>query len=409
MAKINISPEQWNQLFLGLPDRLKGVFRTDTQGTSFWRQFLAFDPIDTFVLNEFSRLPDLSDFLNEHGQKLCTGYLSYDLGLKIQGVTSRHNPNTPLAVFHAYENWLEYYQGSVKVTARDPEVNKELEFLIQELVKSSNPQISLKFETSVNQGDYSRNIDKIHDYIRAGDFYQLNYTQQLEAITSVSSKALFAGMIQKHPAAYASYFEYEQLAILSLSPELFLHHLEGLLTTEPIKGTRPRGSNVAEDEKLKQELLNSEKEEAELYMITDLLRNDLGKVCEIGSIRLEAVKEIRKLPKVWHTYSRISGKIANSYQPLQALLSMFPGGSITGCPKKRAMEVIDELEIESRGVYTGSIGYFHPGGEFSFNIAIRTLLQQGPQLRLGTGGGITIDSNWKAEWAELLIKATTFH
>jgi len=391
-----------------IPGTSSGVFRTDTQGESFWRQFFAFDPIATIVINDFDRLPELSDFLSKHHTALCSGYLSYDLGLSLQGVKSRHTPKGPLAIFHAYENWLENDQGSVVVNSNDPDFIVQIDGIIHDLFEMQNPQNSLKFETSVNQNDYSGNIDKIHDYIRAGDFYQLNYTQQLESMTRVSPRALFSGMVKKHPSAYASYFEHEQLAILSLSPELFLHHLQGVLTTEPIKGTRPRGSNIAQDEEFKLELLSSEKEEAELFMITDLLRNDLGKVCEIGSIHLDAVKEIRGLPKVWHTYSRVSGKIANSYQPLDALLSMFPGGSITGCPKKRAMEVIDELEIESRGVYTGSLGYFHPDGEFCFNIAIRTLVQKGGQLSLGTGGGITIDSNWEAEWAELLVKALTF-
>ncbi|NQV50495.1 MAG: anthranilate synthase component I family protein [Candidatus Marinimicrobia bacterium] len=409
MKIIKLSPEHWDRLLATLPETSKGVFQTDTLGESLWRQFFAFDPMATFVLDDYNRLPELSDFLTMHEQAFCPGFLSYDLGLKIQGVTSRHKPDVPLAIFQAYENWVEYDQGSIVVNTRDPEYIKQIENMIQELIEPQIPQTPLKLENSVNQDDYRRNIKKIHDYIRAGDFYQLNYTQHLKATTSESPRSLFSRMIGKHPAAYAGYFEYEQLTLISLSPELFLRHLQGVLTTEPIKGTRPRGITGDQDESLKLELLNSAKEEAELFMITDLLRNDLGKVCKIGSIQLEAVKGIKKLPKVWHTYSRISGKLAESYQPLDALLSMFPGGSITGCPKKRAMEVIDELEIESRGIYTGSIGYFHPDGEFSFNIAIRTLVQKGAQLSLGTGGGITIDSGWEAEWAELMIKASTFN
>jgi len=143
-------------------------------------------------------------------------------------------------------------------------------------------------------------------------------------------------------------------------------------------------------------------------MITDLLRNDLGKVSEVGSIALEAVRDMRKLPRVWHTYSRISGRLRQDLKPIDALLSMLPGGSITGCPKKHAMEIIDELEDSSRGIYTGSMGYFHPDGDFSFNIAIRTLVQQGSEISLGSGGGITIDSNWEDEWDELMVKASTF-
>jgi len=217
VTKIILSSEQWDQLFFALPDNLEGVFRTDTQGASFWRQFMTFGPVATFVLPGIDHLPELSDFLSEHGHALCTGYLSYDLGLAIQGVPSRHHPNGPLAIFQAYENWLEYDQGSVSMTAKNPEFIKAMESRIQELVRYQSPKTSLEFDATVNQDDYRRTIDKIHDYIRAGDFYQLNYTQQLDTATSISPRALFAGMIQKHPAAYAGYFEHEQLAILSLS------------------------------------------------------------------------------------------------------------------------------------------------------------------------------------------------
>ena len=375
-------------------------FRTDGDGTSMWRNLLAFQPTSSFILNDFEDLSALEDFLEIHRDKLCAGYFSYELGMALQGVASRHMRQVPLAVIHAYDKWVEYELGQPNYVGFDPS-----DFDHKDPIPESLS--SIEFTPIISKSSYKNIIDRIQEYIRAGDFYQLNYTQQL--VGKTNNQISYAGMLKKHPAAYAMAMAFDGLKIHSLSPELFLHHKNGILTTEPIKGTRPRGTTQQEDDAQRQALMSSEKEQAELFMITDLLRNDLGKVSEIGSISLEAVKDMRKLPKVWHTYSRISGRLKQDLKPVEALLSMLPGGSITGCPKKHAMEIIDELEDTSRGIYTGSMGYFHPDGDFSFNIAIRTLVQQDSRISLGSGGGITIDSVWTEEWEELLVKATTFY
>jgi len=374
-------------------------FRTDGDGTSMWRDLLAFQPASSFILNDIENLPALENFLEMNGDKLCGGYFSYDLGMALQGVISQHKRQVPLAVIHAYDKWVEYQQGQPDYVGFDPSGFENID---------SPPDLSspIEFTSSISKSRYANIIHRIQEYIRAGDFYQLNYTQQL--IGKTDNPISYAVMLKKHPAAYALAMEFGGFKIHSLSPELFLHHRNGILTTEPIKGTRPRGTTQQEDDARRQELMSSEKEQAELFMITDLLRNDLGKVSEVGSISLEAVKDMRKLPKVWHTYSRISGRLKQGLKPVDALLSMLPGGSITGCPKKHAMEIIDELEDSSRGIYTGSLGYFHPDGDFSFNIAIRTLVQQDSKISLGSGGGITIDSIWTDEWEELMVKASTF-
>lgn len=409
MREDTLTRQQLSDLWSRLPTTVRSAFRSDgIRDDSCWRQLLAFKPSHTFVLDDPLKIHELFAFLQENQQNLCSGFLSYNLGLQLHNIQSRHPMDQPLAVFHAFENWLEIDEEKVQMVNPDPGFKKLIETLLDEPIKPGNYVHSLRLAPTVQPNQYKRNIGIIHDYIRAGDFYQINYTQQLQSKTREPSKRLYSELIQRHPAAHAAYFEYADLAIHSLSPELFLHFSDGILTTEPIKGTRPRGKSTAEDDDLKNQLLNSEKEQAELFMITDLLRNDLGKVCEIGSVTLESVKELQKLPKVWHTSSRISGKLFSGYQPIDALLSMFPGGSITGCPKGRALEVIDELEDSSRGIYTGCLGYFHPDGDFSFNIAIRTLVQEGQKLSLGTGGGITIDSKWKDEWEELLVKVSTF-
>lgn len=374
-------------------------FRTDRGEDAMWRDLLAYAPSTSFVMKRLEELPELLAFLDSNQNELCCGYFSYDLGMALQGVGSRHASCVPLAIFHVYEKWVEYINEDPLFVGFHPDE-------LPSRSRRHTPASPLKLSPDITQSQYRENISRIHDYIRAGDFYQLNLTQQMRG-KSVSPIS-YAELLKKHPAAYAMMLECEGLNIHSLSPELFLHFEDGILTTEPIKGTRPRGSTQQEDDALRQELMVSEKEQAELFMITDLLRNDLGKVSEIGSISLEAVKDIRKLPRVWHTYSRISGRLKHDLEPIEALLSMLPGGSITGCPKKHAMEIIDELETSSRGIYTGSMGYFHPDGDFSFNIAIRTLVEQDSSISLGSGGGITIDSDWKSEWEEFLVKASTF-
>ncbi len=378
-------------------DRIR--FRTDGDGSSMWRDLLAVNPISSFTLNDINELPNLLKFLEVNQNRLCSGYFSYDLGMALQDVSSRHQSEVPLAIIHGYNHWVEYKHGQPHYVG-----------FVQPDSQAIEPEFEtpapLEFVSTISKSNYKKTIARIHEYIKAGDFYQLNYTQQLTGNTK--NAISYASLIKNHPAAYAMAMDVGELKINSLSPELFLHHSGGVLTTEPIKGTRPRGLSQREDDSRRQELMSSEKEQAELFMITDLLRNDLGKVSEIGSIALEAVKDMRKLPKVWHTYSRISGRLRQNLKPVDALLSMLPGGSITGCPKKHAMEIIDELEDAPRGIYTGSMGYFHPDGDFSFNIAIRTLVQQGSKISLGSGGGITIDSKWEEEWEELLVKAATF-
>lgn len=403
-----LTQEQFNNLRLSLGDKSRALFHTDAKDNNTWRQLLAFDPCSTFILDDIENVSKLHTFVEENQQSLCAGYLSYDLGIKLRGISPKHKAREPLAIFHAYESWVEVINGNIHVFSPNKDYLNRLNHLArvsQNFAENTEP---LKFTTTIQKAPYKFGIEKIHGYIRAGDFYQINYTQQLLGKSTQSAHLLYDHLLQNHPAEYACYFEAPEFTIQSLSPELFLHYSEGRLTTKPIKGTRPRGGTDTEDNQFKQALLNSQKEQAELYMITDLMRNDLGQVCEIGSVTLDAIKSLNKLPKVWHTYSHISGNIKSDIQPIDALLSMFPGGSITGCPKRRAMEVIDEMEISPRGVYTGSIGYFHPDGDFSFNIAIRTLIQRGSKLSLGSGGGITIDSKWQDEWDELLVKVSTF-
>lgn len=255
---------------------------------------------------------------------------------------------------------------------------------------------------------YTHAFETIKKYITDGDVYQMNLTQQFEAEFCGSTPELFIRLVHANPAEMSACILGENMDVLSCSPERFLRHNNGYLHTYPIKGTIGRTSDNVLNKKSIQQLFENIKEEAELNMITDLLRNDLGMVCEPGTVKIMAHREIMKCATVFHTYSHISGKLTANLTPFDAFLRMFPGGSITGCPKKRACEIIAELEPYKRGMYTGCIGYISAHGAIDFNIAIRTLVRNNNTLRLGVGGGIVIDSECESEYQESLAKARAF-
>ncbi|MFC5050717.1 aminodeoxychorismate synthase component I [Rubritalea spongiae] len=262
------------------------------------------------------------------------------------------------------------------------------------------------FEAQMEREDYMSKVERIKEYIAAGDIYQVNLTQQFVAtIQGGSGWGLYRVLRDVTPAPLASYLALGGREVLSSSPETFLKFDNGRVETRPIKGTRPRFEDPAQDQRSAFELRTSEKEVAELVMITDLERNDLGQVCAFGSVQVEAMLKLEKYAQVYHLVSTVTGQLEDGVSQVQALKSCFPGGSITGAPKKRAMEIIDELEEESRGLYTGAVGYFGFNGQSQFNIAIRTLVRDGESLHYHVGAGIVADSNPVAEYEETLQKA----
>jgi para-aminobenzoate synthetase component 1 len=274
---------------------------------------------------------------------------------------------------------------------------------------SKSTSVNSGWSTNTTQEDYSARYKKIKNYIVEGDIYQINFTHRLEGKTEKDPRLLFLDMCEKNKVDYIAYLEGDAFEILSASPERFIKiSSDKTIETFPIKGTRPRGKNPQEDEVLKNKLMDSSKEAAELNMITDLLRNDIGKISEIGTVKVVGSRIVHPYATVWHTYSHIKGKILSGSTSVDALLSMFPGGSITGCPKKRAMEIIDELEPTMRSIYTGSIGFIDPDDSLDFNIAIRTFIKKGEIVFLQVGGGIVYDSNEKDEYQETFDKAKSF-
>ena len=257
---------------------------------------------------------------------------------------------------------------------------------------------------------YKKKVQHAKELIREGEIYQVNLSQVFEFQSSRHPFSLFRQVSEINPAPFSSYFRYEETTLVSTSPERFLCKKNQMLEARPIKGTMQRGETVEEDQLLQERLLASPKERAELLMITDLMRNDLGKISIAGSVQTLELWRCEAYANVFHLLSIIRSIVKPKLTPLEIVRSCFPGGSITGCPKLRAMEVIDDLERRPRGIYTGSIGYFNGRGDFDLNIAIRTLVVKKDELSLQLGGGIVIDSNPEQEYQETLFKgASLFH
>ncbi len=262
------------------------------------------------------------------------------------------------------------------------------------------------FAASTQSHDFLTGVGRIKEWIAAGDIYQVNLSQAFEAeVNGGSLFGLYDVLRDTSPAPMAAWLALDGREVLCSSPETFLKISGRGIETRPIKGTRPRFTDPDEDRRSAYELQTSSKEIAELVMITDLLRNDLGQVCEFGSVEVTEMLQLESLAQVHHLVSTVTGTLRPETDAIDALAACFPGGSITGAPKKRAMEIISELEQSPRGIYCGAIGWLGYHGESSFNIAIRTLIRDGDRLRYQVGAGIVADSDPAGEYEETLHKA----
>ncbi len=257
----------------------------------------------------------------------------------------------------------------------------------------------------ISFAEYAAAWRRIKHYIREGDVYQVNLTQRFSAPAHGHPWDAYLRLRNLNPAPFSAYFALPDGAVLSSSPERFLRVEGRRVETRPIKGTRPRGASPEEDAALAAELAASDKDRAENVMIVDLLRNDLGRSCAPGSVRVPKLFAVESYTKVHHLVSTVEGLLAEGLGPLDALRNCFPGGSITGAPKLRAMEIIEEIEPSRRSVYCGSLGYVSRSGHMDTNIAIRTLVCHRERMYCWAGGGIVMDSDLDAEYAECLAKA----
>jgi para-aminobenzoate synthetase component 1 len=376
-----LSPEEKNICFL---------YGSTKNG---FEKTIAWNPAEKFTYKIGDKNKTIENFKafatknTKKGRKLI-GYISYDISYELYGIKkiAKDDILLPDIYFLAFDNWIIFKNKRAEIHFKDKKFpNKVIEIDKRKITQNQqNKKTSVNsfqnFKKTITETQYKTAYNKIKHYIKEGDIYQINFSHRLEATTKILSQKLFQKIIESNHVDFLSYIEGDKFEILSGSPERFIKIKNRNIETYPIKGTRPRGETETKDKLLKKELLKSKKETAELNMITDLMRNDLGKICKIGTVKVKERKSINKCSKVWHTYSKITGEIDEKITPIEALLSMLPGGSITGCPKKRAIEIINELEPTTRSVYTGTIGYIDPTQDMDFNISIRTIIKKNDKV-----------------------------
>lgn len=342
------------------------------------------------------------------------GYFSYDLGHRLAGlpVTGKRSDGLPEMAVGIYD-WavlVDHQERRAALVGSDALPDATWHDLTARfaLPRSTAPAVWRCTAAPVALLDrfaYDRAFARVQAYVAEGDCYQINLTQQYRARVSGDGWALYQALRRINPAPFSAYLGLPEGQVLSSSPERFVSLRSGRVSSRPIKGTRPRSPDPDTDRRAREALAASAKDRAENLMIVDLLRNDLGKVCRIGSVRVPELFSVESFARVHHLVSTIEGDLRPGLDGLDLLRAAFPGGSITGAPKRRAMALIDVLEPVARGVYCGAIGYLGFNGDMDSNIAIRTLVRHGDQLGFGVGGGIVADSVADQEYQECLDKA----
>jgi para-aminobenzoate synthetase component I len=352
--------------------------------------------------------------------------ISYDFGLKLEKITPRpkeyetfSEPDVFLALF---ENLIvhDYNTNKTFLNGNEKNFNRLEKLLLNSATSATfcNSENS-KIESNFTRAEYLARIEKIKEHIRRGDTYQTNLTQQIRAELpeNLTPQQIFQNLRKNHPAPFAAFLKRKNDFVISASPERFFKAENAHISASPIKGTRPRGKTPKEDARLKKELQNSPKDRAENIMIVDLLRNDIGRVCEFGTVKVENLCELNEHPTLFHLTSTVKGNLRPNVKFSDLIRAVFPCGSITGAPKIRTMQIIDQLETTNRGLSMGAIGYMVQSSKFKaqslkslnfeldLSVAIRTMVVRNNQAVFNVGGGIVIDSIPKQEYEETLIKA----
>ena len=431
--------------------RSDGVYLETTGGQSGWGYF-AVDPVTRLQVgptlesvDEVESSPSLAELAGLlEGETLVRGdcdvpypcgafgWLSYDVARELERlpettVDDRGLPRLQLGVFDCVAAWEEPRAEGETTTLRitacprvgdDPaaayERGRKRALALAAAVTSGDPAAedppvraaSATFESDCSPEAFADRVSRVKEYIRDGDTFQANISQRLRAPAAVHPVEAFSALRRVNPAPYSALIEFPGVDLVSASPELLLDvdGETGRLLTEPIAGTRPRGATPAEDRELEDELLGDEKERAEHAMLVDLERNDLGKVSEYGTVDVPEYRRVDRYSEVMHLVSLVEGRLHDGYDVADAVAAVFPGGTITGAPKPRTMEIIDEMEATRRGPYTGSIGVFGFDGSATLNIVIRTLVRHREEYFLRVGAGIVHDSVPDREYAETLDK-----
>lgn len=354
----------------------------------------------------------------------AVGFLAYDLCHHLEKIAMTVEDDLKLPDFMMcfYDGIVIFDHNNSKVFAASagfPDGNEntaqkkinEIKHKIEENKPIDLSHLDVKYShnkprliSNFTQKEYYRAIEKARKYIRQGDIYQMNMTQRFSTPINRHPLNIYDRLRTINPAPFASYLNYGDMQVASSSPERFLQLRDGIIETRPIKGTLPRGKYPKQDERNKGKLLKSIKDRAENLMIVDLMRNDIGRVCKFGSVMVPELFCIETYPTVFHMVSTVMGELCEDRDAVDCITATFPGGSITGAPKIRSMEIIDELEPTCRHIYTGSIGYIGFDGNMDLNIVIRTILIKNDQAYYQVGGGIVWDSAPEKEYRETLDK-----
>jgi anthranilate synthase component 1 len=353
------------------------------------------------------------------------GWLSYDTVREIEALPSstvddRGLPRLQLARYTCLAAWRAG-ESTLRIVATprvgdDPDAayerGVERALALAEAATTGDPSVGdppatgpVSFTSSCDRAAYADRVRRVQAYIRDGDTFQANISHRLTAPAAVHPVEAFAALREVNPAPYSGLVEFPGVDLVSASPELLLERDGDHLRTEPIAGTRPRGDTDEEDRRLETDLRSDEKERAEHAMLVDLERNDLGKVSEYGSVTVDEYRRVDRYSEVFHLVSEVTGRLADGYDLADAIGATFPGGTITGAPKPRTMEIIDEVETRRRGPYTGSMAAIGFDGRATLNIIIRTLVRHGDEYHLRVGGGVVHDSVPDREYDETLAKA----
>lgn len=424
-----------------------GVYLETTGGQS-GHGYFGIDPIDRVSIgpDDGPALQALVDRLESEtlARGDCTipypcgaiGWLSYDVvrdleTLPTDATRDRDVPRLQLAVYDCLASWEEPRDSptplSITACPRvDPDGNQgapvdaayeaglDRARWLADRALDGDPTVgpppdpdhsTARFESEYTRQEFADRVDRVKAYIREGDTFQTNISQRLAAPAAVHPVEAFDALREVNPAPYSALVEFPGVDLVSASPELLLHREGDHLVTEPIAGTRPRGATPDDDDALEADLRDDEKERAEHAMLVDLERNDLGKVSEFGSVDVTDYRRVDRYSEVMHLVSKVEGRLRADGDLADAIAAVFPGGTITGAPKPRTMEIIDEIEATRRGPYTGSIGIFGFDGRATLNIVIRTLVRYGEEYHLRVGAGIVHDSDPEREYDETLDKA----
>lgn len=394
----NYSDEDLIFLYSGLNDKVNNSV-----------SYLALFPREKIVCDDFSA----AEKKIKNSEKKWFGYLSYEVAHDFENLpkTKKSFINLPKIQLINFALILKFDHDKKIITAsfeKKENLDEVLRYKDQRQINDKNKIKS--FSSNFTNSSYLAAISDVKKMIARGIFYQTNLTRKFfgefsQKQNQQSAFKLFSDLTKLSPANYSSFLKLGKNFIISSSPELFLEIKNGKIISRPIKGTAPRGSSAEEDKKNKNLLKNSPKERAENLMIVDLVRNDLARICEAGSVEVKKLFDITSYQNIHHMSSEIHGKIAENFTALDAIKATFPAGSMTGAPKIKAMEVAAKKEKINRGIYSGAIGFFDGKRTANFSVVIRTLILQDKKFEFQTGGAITFDSDEKKELAEIFSKA----